>query len=384
MKLTQYFAGAAALAAFSGAASAQVQFNELFVSHSGTDDMEYIELIGTPGASLDGHMVLVVEGEGGNPEIGTLDRAYDLSGLDIPPSGYFLMGDTGVTPTPDFDLGMSNTLENGANTFYLITTTDVPGVLALLDTDIDSDDDLVTDIATNPANTIIDLIALQDATFDTGCIDPADEFYDGATVIGPDGTPCTAQSVFLPAGIFRDGDSPGAWCTTEFLDFAILAMPNNRTPGTANPSCGGIVTVGTSYCVANDNDTGGPALITATGSASIGANDLVLQCGPVAAGQPGIFFYSDTQSANPMGLPFGEGRRCAVGSLVRLLPPVFPDAVGNLIRPVDYNSLPSGATIIAGNVFNFQGWYRDTGDNNNDGTASGFNLSDGLQITFTP
>jgi hypothetical protein len=56
-----------------------VHLNEIYASHSGTDTLEFIELVGPPGSSLTGYLVLIVEGEGA--AAGTLDRAWDLTGF---------------------------------------------------------------------------------------------------------------------------------------------------------------------------------------------------------------------------------------------------------------------------------------------------------------
>jgi len=127
--------------------------------------------------------------------------------------------------------------------------------------------------------------------------------------------------------------------------------------------------VGVNYCLANPNSTGGAATISALGSASIGANDLVLraECVP---DQPFVFFHGGAQ----VQIPFGHGLLCAAGGITRILPPGF--ATGQVAeRAVD---LP-GIGITAPGVRNFQCWFRDPAAG-----GSGFNLSDGFEITFVP
>ena len=141
--------------------------------------------------------------------------------------------------------------------------------------------------------------------------------------------------------------------------------------------------VGTNYCLANVNDTGSAALLSGSGSASIGANDLQLRCGPIGTNRTGIFFFSDTPASQSDGTPFGEGRRCVVGSVARFLPPLH-ETGGFLNLAIDNTNLPGGVVIQPGETYFFQGWYRDTMDNNGDGVTSGFNLSDGLEIEFLP
>ena len=200
-------------------ASAQ-SLNEIYASHTGTDDQEFVEIKGTGGASLDGMMLLVIEGDGASA--GTLDRAFDLTGMTMPLDGYFVAGNTAVANL-DFDFGTSNVLENGTETFYLISTNDVPAIVSLLGTNVDGDADLVTDIALMAGVSILDVVAMVDSGFGS-----TDFVYDGAQALGPD------SGGFFPAGIFRGSDAPNGWCVDTFLDFN---LGPDRTPGAANIVC---------------------------------------------------------------------------------------------------------------------------------------------------
>lgn len=128
MKLHQLAAGVAALAITAGTASAQIFLNEIYASHSGVDDQEYFELKGPMGASLDNHMILIVEGDGLNQ--GTLDRAIDLSGTSIPTSTFFVAGVSAVTPN-DLVIGTDNIIENGTQTYYLVDAGSPSGVTTI-------------------------------------------------------------------------------------------------------------------------------------------------------------------------------------------------------------------------------------------------------------
>jgi hypothetical protein len=137
--------------------------------------------------------------------------------------------------------------------------------------------------------------------------------------------------------------------------------------------------LGTSFCAAIPNGaTGLPALITATGSPSVGSGVLTLHSGPMAVDAPGLFYYGPFELA---GLPFGNGLRCVGGSSWRLLPPGAADALGVLRRSISYTSVPAGSgpgQIQPGSTWKFQSWYRDAS------FGAGFNLSDGLSVTFAP
>ena len=137
--------------------------------------------------------------------------------------------------------------------------------------------------------------------------------------------------------------------------------------------------LGTNYCIAAPNSTGAGALMSASGDLDVGQNNLALAATPAPTGQMGIFFYGPEQAA----VPFGDGYRCvAPGSLglFRLYPPVPTGGAGIMNYTVDLTAPPQPAgQITVGSTWNFQAWYRDPV-----AAGSGFNLSDGYEITFSP
>lgn len=132
--------------------------------------------------------------------------------------------------------------------------------------------------------------------------------------------------------------------------------------------------LGTNFCVGATNSSGIGATMSASGSSSVAANDLELTAGPAPVGEFAVFFHGAGQGM----IPFGEGFQCATGGIVRVWPPSPADALGNVTRLVD-NTTAGGIGIVAGATRNFQCWYRDPA-----GGGSGFNLSDGLSVTFLP
>jgi len=133
--------------------------------------------------------------------------------------------------------------------------------------------------------------------------------------------------------------------------------------------------VGTSYCMSTQNSSGASALISGSGGASVAANSLVLSAEPVPASVFGIFFYGPNQTL----AAFGDGFRCVGGSLQRF-PAENSGPGGLLTHAVDYAGVTNPANLITpGSTWNFQGWFRDVAAG-----GTGFNLSDGLQITFLP
>jgi len=126
------------------------------------------------------------------------------------------------------------------------------------------------------------------------------------------------------------------------------------------------------YCASNPNSTGSPASISGSGSSSIAANDLSLTAGP-GPNEFGIFFFGATQ----IQVPFGEGFLCVGGALFRF--PITAAVGGEWSQDVDYTIAPAAGQITSGSTWNFQCWFRDP-----TGGPSGFNTSNGLEITFVP
>ena len=132
---------------------------------------------------------------------------------------------------------------------------------------------------------------------------------------------------------------------------------------------------GTDYCSLTANSAGPGADMTATGSNSIALNDLTLVCNGCPSSQPGVFFYGPTQ----IMVPFGEGNRCVGGTVIRLWPPVATDGAGNVVRVVDNALSPNLGVLVDMADMNFQFWFRDPL-----GGGTGFNLSNGYNVVFTP
>jgi len=133
------------------------------------------------------------------------------------------------------------------------------------------------------------------------------------------------------------------------------------------------------YCTANANSTGQSALIGSIGIPSVSTNFFFVRAGHMPAGQCGLFYYGPEEAQ----VPFGDGTRC-VGSgsagFFRLNPVMTIDDNGNAIRLLDFTQPPANCgsgQITPGSTWYFQFWYRDPAAN-----GAGFNLTDGLEVTF--
>jgi len=128
----------------------------------------------------------------------------------------------------------------------------------------------------------------------------------------------------------------------------------------------------TNYCVAAPNSTGSGAQISALGSISIAANDFGLRTTNLPANAVGLYFMGTTAVQQT----FGNGFRCAGGSIVRL-PIISADPSGVVQYLLNYAALPAASQPQPGDVRRFQFWYRNAAAG-----GAGFNLSNGLEARF--
>jgi len=136
-----------------------------------------------------------------------------------------------------------------------------------------------------------------------------------------------------------------------------------------------------SYCSTSPNSAGAGALMGSQGLPSIAANELVLTIQGGVPGRYGLFFYGPQQAH----IPLGDGILCVAAGglgLFRLSPAQLTDGAGQASFWLDFTKPPANGgdgQITPGSTWNFQFWYRDPAAG-----GSGFNLSDGLAVTFCP
>jgi len=141
--------------------------------------------------------------------------------------------------------------------------------------------------------------------------------------------------------------------------------------------------IGTSYCSAVANSTGAAAMIGATGSAAVAANDVTLTCSGLPANTFG-YFLSGTARGLVAGPGGSQGTLCIGGSIGRFSRAAFQEvqnsgASGQFSLVIDLTNMPTpiGAEVLApGDTRMFQCWYRDA----NPAVTS--NFSDGVEVTF--
>ena len=126
---------------------------------------------------------------------------------------------------------------------------------------------------------------------------------------------------------------------------------------------------------ANGGGTG--ATLSATGSSSVGAGDLVLSGAGAIPGQTGLYFQADYAVNGGNGNLFGDGLRCAGGSLVRLQV-LMADGAGNSSTTID---IATKGGVSAGQTKRYQLWYRDPVMSP---CGMFFNLTNGYEVAWTP
>jgi len=141
--------------------------------------------------------------------------------------------------------------------------------------------------------------------------------------------------------------------------------------------------IGVNYCSPVANTTGVPANMSATGSASVVSNNLVIEARAMPLNIFGFFLTSQTQGfvTNPGG---SQGHLCLSGVIGRYVRPgqiQNTGATGGLSLALNLNLTPAGSvfvSILAGETRNFQAWFRDIGP----GGIPWSNFTDGLAVTF--
>lgn len=181
----------------------ELVINEVLGSTTGSDS-EYIELFGTPGESLAGLSLIVVESDD-QASNGTIDSRFDF-GDDavIGENGFYLVANDLAELTYGVDADDNipdNFIENSSYTIALVETASITGTTV------------------TGSEIVVDTVGVSDGG-------ETDSFFFDAPVLGPDGS-------FFPAGVGRiadgvDTDTEADW---DFLDFFNNPAVNTPTPG---------------------------------------------------------------------------------------------------------------------------------------------------------
>ncbi|MBK6919628.1 MAG: hypothetical protein IPH07_19695 [Deltaproteobacteria bacterium] len=202
--------------------------NELRVDQDGTDNDEYVEIVGPPGAALDRLAYVVL----GDSPTGSIESVTYLGGRFIPSDGVFLLAENTLSlGTPD-QVGSLN-FENTDTVTHMLLR-DFSGAL---NGDVDTNDDGTLDVT--PWSSVDDVVTLVNATsteFDYG---------PGASCVA--GTDCNSIATGSgPFQVFRCGDGTGSY---NLGPSNFSAVPVVDSPGEPNHcACGDGIPVNGETC----------------------------------------------------------------------------------------------------------------------------------------
>ncbi|MDP6538708.1 MAG: plastocyanin/azurin family copper-binding protein [Planctomycetota bacterium] len=214
-----------------------------------------------------------------------------------------------------------------------------------------------------------------------GTLDGSEAFHSLLTATVP------VFDVVFDQAMLTNFPRPGNRYDYQCLPHVFLGMDGVVTvvegPGTSFCSCDGS---GTAPPCSNAGQAGrgcansisslGARLIS-EGNDSVGADDLAFHADSLLFSQPALLFSGNNAINGGNGVTFGDGLRCA-GQNVRRLGVAVPDSLG---RAQWGPGLGAGGGWSSGDTRNFQGWYRDPQFSP---CGSGFNLTNGVAVTFTP
>ena len=186
-----------------------------------------------------------------------------------------------------------------------------------------------------------------------------------------------------------------AICDDDALVGAKFDDDNGSGSGSAYLFLGSDLGPGSSFCFGDDsqaacpcgniggegegcaNGLGNGALLTGSGSASLSDDDLVLTTSQLTPGS-GLYFQGNNAVNGGDGNPFGDGLRCAGGS-VRRIEVTFANT-GNDLTTSTSVSIATQGDVSVGQTRHYQYWYRDSLGSP---CSSGFNLSNAYEVTWT-
>ncbi len=227
----------------------------------------------------------------------------------------------------------------------------------------------------------------------TVTIDGASPRTDSLTGIGwtgqfQHGIHYTTQIKNLASGedlVLQTQSPPGFCCYTQHCGLQVLRYDPPQPfcfgdgSGTACP-CGnsGLFAHGCDNSLA----TGGARLrMSAGGLPSVSADSIELNVSGLPSTASCLFFQGTTQQSGGLGTSFGDGLRCASGSIVRLSTKIASAGSASFPGPNDPPISVRGSVPASGGVRTYQVWYRNSASFC---TPSTFNLSNGLQIVWGP
>jgi hypothetical protein len=212
--------------------------------------------------------------------------------------------------------------------------------------------------------------------------------YDGNVLVGSNSistvSAWTPLSIAVAGGFTRVVlDSNGA-SVFIYDDLSFTTGPSTiGTPyclgdgsGTACP-CGNNSPVGAMVGCLSSLGIGGK--LGATGTASIATDTLTLLGSQMPNG-PVLYFQGTTQTNGGLGTVFGDGLRCASGTIIRMKTTANVAGASQFPAAGDPSVSVRGLVTMPG-IRTYQAWYRNAADFC---TPATFNLTNGVQLNWVP
>ncbi|MCB9914144.1 MAG: hypothetical protein H6828_03215 [Planctomycetes bacterium] len=181
---------------------------------------------------------------------------------------------------------------------------------------------------------------------------------------------CSTQGTALFAGGLTAGDA-----LTPTVDRFSAGGPSSFCFGDgsgAQCACGNAGAIGEGCA----NSSGRGARLDGAGCNAVSADSLRLDIGGLPAAQPVLLFAGQNATVGGAGAVFGDGLRCAGGAVHRL-----GVHAGNAAGTSSWGpGLIAAQGWGAGDTRRFQAWYRDPAGP----CGTGYNLSNGVEVTFVP
>ncbi len=233
----------------------------------------------------------------------------------------------------------------------------------------------------------------QKVTNERGTIDSAHVWagFESNVTLDPPDTASTMSTIYVvtfswPAPV---GPQGATWCSnngddlwgdTVYDAFGLLPslagspMCFGDGSGTACPCANAGAT--SNGCASSSNPIG--AHLGASGTPSISADSLSLTASGMGATAPALYFQGTTSPQGGAGVVFGDGLRCAGGTVVRLV--VKSSTSGWSTYPgAGDPSISVKGSVTSPGVRIYQAWFRDAVPFC---TTSTFNLTNGHQVTW--
>ena len=228
-----------------------VQLNEVRIDQQGTDNDEYAELSGQPGADLSSLTYIVIGDGTTTTKSGVLECVIPLTGQTMPANGLFLItskasGQDGIVFGKAGNLqSAAMVFENSDNVTHLIVR-NFTGTLAQ---DLDTNDDGVLELT--PWSSVVEGLAVCNTT---AAAPVTSEWWYTPVMESGASVPRTAPDTIYPGTMFYRCSPQGSW-KLGFFDPVAAGSANLDSPGAANPECSNCGS-GASSCFTTHLDPG--------------------------------------------------------------------------------------------------------------------------------